>query len=141
MSRIADEGGSSAPAFIVFMVLGILAISFVVYVGRVPAVAGDLTNVAARAARAGSLMQTEAGARGEIVRVVNEAMQEAGLPCSGVGISAITPTADGVQLARGSTIEVTITCPLKTDDLAIGVPGGNVVVRGRAPVDVFREGQ
>lgn len=131
----ADGGGVATELAILAPAL-VLLMLFVVFSGRLGQAHQDVTQAAAEAARAASLVR--AGDVGEVARVTAEHnLSAAGVDCRDLDVAS-----DTGDVRPGGTVEVTVRCEVDLTGVAtLGLPRGQAVTAAAVEViDTYRGG-
>ncbi|WP_338595488.1 TadE/TadG family type IV pilus assembly protein [Saccharopolyspora sp. SCSIO 74807] len=114
-----DERGSVATELTLLVPVLIILLLFVVFCGRLADSRLRVNDAAHQAVRAATLARSTSQANSDAHATAQAALSQAGLRCQDLGVSARL-----AGLQPGSTVTVTLTCPLGLSDLAmLGVPG------------------
>lgn len=113
-------------------------LSLVVLGGRLTAAKSDVVSAASDAARAASLQTSDAAAQQQAQRIAEDSVEGEGLECIG-GVQVVLDYSDGV-FEPGATVEATVSCDVRTGDLALLNLPGVVTVTEHAweVVDTYR---
>ena len=135
----ASEAGSASVELVIIAPALLLLISVLVYGGRVAVANQAIQQAADEAAREATIARTPEQAQKLAVEAATQTLAEQHVPCTA---PLVTVDLSGFSLPPGTpaTVTATVTCTLKTADLAIpGFPGSKKLqARSVSPLDTYR---
>lgn len=115
MSRWSQQDGSAAFPTIVAVLLLMFGLGWVVYMARVPAVAGEIQTAAATAARAGAQASTVTEASRLAEQVARGHLSQQGIPCRSLNVDVAVP--GGGTLQNDQPVTVRLDCVVHSSDI------------------------
>ena len=134
-TRARAEGGSASLELALITPALLLALLFVVALGRLGEARADIDAAAAQAARAASIARTPAGARIAAANAASAALGARSLPCASLDV-----VVDTAAFRPGGQVVVDLTCTVPLDRLSgVGLPGAKrLQATAVSVVDIFR---
>ena len=136
-ARLAGDRGAASTELVLVMPVLIAFLSLVVVAGRLTDAKGDVVSAASDAARAASLEATAGAALAEAETIAAASVAGEGIDCTG-GVAVDIDFVPAFE--RGATVHATVTCDVRTGDLALLDLPGVVTVTEHAwePIDAHR---
>jgi Flp pilus assembly protein TadG len=131
-----DERGIATMEAVLLTPLALAVLSFLVIVGRLSTITGDLAAATRDAARAASLTQTYEEALVAAERTAQASLEGQDVTCRNLTVAA----GDPATFVAGGEIAITVSCDVSLGDVALpGIPGTRTVASTSAEViDRFR---
>lgn len=130
-----DQGGGASIELVILTPLLVVALLFVVALGRFASVRSDVDGATRDAARAASIMRTRAEAVAAAPAAATQTLDARDVTCQNRRV-----TADVSNFAPGGHVSVTVQCTVQLGDLSLlGISSTRTLSRTEsAPIDRYR---
>lgn len=138
--RAHNERGSATLELVIIGPGLLLFIVLVVYAGRMSVAGQSVQQAADEAARTASIARTQSQADSSAQAAARNTLSQQGLDCSTFEVTVNT-SGFNTEAGTEATVTATVTCHVRTGDLALpGLPGSRAVSASSvSPVDTYRE--